>query len=295
MEIVEIGTLGGLRRVFAAPEEGRWEVFAREVMELIRPVWEPALQYAGPRVAEGDPVAAAARLLKLYRPEMDAEPALAALDRLERSGAREASLDALGRAVAALQPERHAVSLPLIHFAFTLADPEGLGEEGYTGSGNVPGWVVLSAWPTPDNLPKLPAIVVHEFNHNVRFQVEPGFPMALGQYMVAEGVAEAFAAELCGEDKLGPWATTLGPAELESVRPRFRDALQERDFNVVRGFIFGDWAAAETGYIPQGVPDFAGYAMGYQTVKAYLARTSKTAAEATYVPWQEIVEASGAF
>lgn len=34
--------------------------------------------------------------------------------------------------------------------------------------------------------------------------------------------------------------------------------------------------------------------MGYHTVQAYLEQTGKSAAEATYVPWKEIVEVSGA-
>lgn len=293
MEIDAIDAAGAMRRVFAAAEERRWEVFEREVMEPFRPVWEQAVRYGGQAPAAEGAAMTAAGLLKLYTPAMGAGRGVAALDLLERAETWEACLSALRRAIDALQPKRHGLSLDRVRFVFTLADPDGLGEEGYTGAGNVPGWVVLSAWPMPRNLPKLPAVVVHEFNHNVRFMVEPGFPLALGQYLVLEGVAEAFAAELCGEEMLGPWATTLGAAELEALRPRFRDALDEQDFDVVRGYIFGDWAAAAWGYAPQGVPDFAGYAMGYRTVKAYLERTGKSAAEATYTPWREIVESSG--
>jgi uncharacterized protein YjaZ len=33
--------------------------------------------------------------------------------------------------------------------------------------------------------------------------------------------------------------------------------------------------------------------MGFRVVRAYLERTGRTAAEATYTPWQEIAEGSG--
>ena len=292
MEIREIHTLRALRDVFATPEERREEVFTRELMEPIRPVWERAMQHLGHAPSGGAPALIAARALRLYTPDLGADRALAALDALERAGAWEASVGALRRAIEALQPRRHGIPLERVHFAFTLAHPEGLGEEGYTGSGNVPGWVVLSAWPTAQNLPKLPAVVAHELNHTVRFHREP-FPLTLGQYAVAEGVAEAFAAELCGEAALGPWATAVRGAALDALKPRFRTALHERDFAVVRGYIFGDAHAAAFGYAAQGVPAYAGYAIGYHIVRAYLSRTGTTAAEAPYAPWQEIVEASG--
>ena len=48
--------------------------------------------------------------------------------------------------------------------------------------------------------------------------------------------------------------------------------------------------------LPQpGVPAFAGYALGYRVVQAYLKRTGKNVVEATFVPAQEIVAQSGFF
>jgi uncharacterized protein YjaZ len=66
-------------------------------------------------------------------------------------------------------------------------------------------------------------------------------------------------------------------------------------FNEVRGYIFGDWAAEAFSYKPQGLPNFAGYAMGYHLVQSYLRESGRTAAQATYVPWQAIVEESRLF
>ena len=101
----------------------------------------------------------------------------------------------------------------------------------------------------------MPSATAHELNYNDRFSFEPVTPATtLGQYMVAEGLAKAFAAEL-----------------------------------------FGDWSAGQFGHASNGVPNFAEYTLGFRTVRAYLERTGRTAAEATDVPWREIVEGNGVF
>jgi uncharacterized protein YjaZ len=44
-----------------------------------------------------------------------------------------------------------------------------------------------------------------------------------------------------------------------------------------------------------GVPPFAGYALGYKVVQAYLGRTGATVADATMLPAKEIIAGSGFF
>lgn len=297
LDVRAVNALDGLRRALEAPVDARDDVFVREVMEPLRSLWEPSLRYMG-AMAQGvtDPLDVA-KLFRFYRPELGAERGLAALDELERAGAWRACVSAFEQAIDALDPVGHGLRLPEANVSFVLADPDGMDARlgSYTGVGNVPGWSLLLAWPTEFNLPRLPAIVTHEFHHNVRFAFEPAWPMTLGQYLVAEGLAEAFAAHFHGEEKLGRWTTGLAEADLASVRPRFAQALLTQDFNVVRGFIFGDWAASEHGYEAQGVPDFAGYAMGYRMVREALARSGWSVVEATYRPWREIVAASGWF
>lgn len=300
MQIIEINTLSALREVLNSPESQQGDLFREQVMEPLRPVWESMLRHMPSQARAGDPSLVAARLMKLYLPESGRERALEALDRLERAHVWEDNRAALRRAIDALQPGLHGVGLRQVHLALTLADPQGLGEEGYTGAGNVPGWVLVSVWPKEHNLPRLPAVTAHEFNHNVRFQ-QPDwtFPMTLGAYLVAEGLAEAFAAEQHGPQSLGAWTTTLGLDELRQLRPRFQAALHEQDFGVVRGYIFGDGVMAQSGQASGagslGIPAYAGYALGYRVVQDYLARTGRTAAQATSDPWRQIVDGSGWF
>lgn len=299
MQITEIDTLGALREVLDSPADRQLALFRERVMEPLRPTWENTLRSL-PDGGGDDPALSAARMMRLYLPELGRERGLAALDTLERARVRQDNLAALERALAVLKPAEHGVSLPEVRLAVTLASPDGLGEAGYTGAGHTPGWVTLSVWPNSHNLPKLPAVTAHEFNHNVRFQ-QPDwtFPMSLGSYLVAEGLAESFAAALHGPESLGPWTGALGLDTLRALQPRFQAALHEQDFGVVRGYIFGDgvMAAFSGGQAGAdlGIPDYAGYALGYRAVQDYLARTGRTPAQATYDPWRVIAAESGWF
>lgn len=301
MELHAIDALSGLRAALEAPEERRLAVFRAEVMAPLRPLWEPFLAWM-PKV-EGadaaDPALTAARTFNYFTPELDVAAGLAALDRFAEAGSWADCVGAVERAWTALAPVEHGIVIPQVDFSLVLGNPAKLDARmgSYTGAGGQPGKVIVLAWPTDFNLPRLAAIVAHELHHNVRFSFEPFIPhtITVGQYIVAEGLAEAFAAEQYGEEMLGPWVSVLSDEQAAEVTPRFREALDVRGFNAVRGYIFGDWAAESFGYAPLGVPDFAGYAMGYRVVRAFLARTGTTAAAATYLPWREIVEGSRFF
>ncbi len=297
-----IESLSGLRAALTAPEAERLDVFRAQVMEPLKPFWEPFMRWGSPQPGAdtGDPALNAARKFAYYSPEHDVAAGLAALDRLEAAGTWPACVAAVERGWAALDPEGHAIGLTDLYFTFVLGDPKVMQPEAgnFTGFGAMPGTVLVMAWPTPENLPLLPGAVAHELNHNIRFSFEP-FPrdmnVALGQYLVAEGLAESFAAELFGQDVLGPVSNALTPEQFAALKPRFAEAVETRGFDVVRGYIFGDWAAEQFGYPPQGIPSFAGYTMGYRLVQAYLARSGASAAEATYTPWPEIVAESKFF
>lgn len=292
MHITEMNLAAAWRGILERPEEERDALFLDRIMTPLRPIWEPMLRFRPPTGGES-PALAAARMMKLYLPEMGRERALEALGQLEEARVWEDNLTALRRSASALDTGNS--SIETVRLVLTLADPDGLGEEGYTGAGNTPGWVMVSVWPNAHNLPKLPAVTAHEFNHNVRFaRPDWTFPITLGAYLVAEGLAESFAAELYGPGSLGPWTTTLGLEALRGLWPRYQAALEEREFGVVRGYIFGDGVMERYGQPGTlGLPDYAGYALGYRVVQDYLARTGRTAAQATSDPWRQIVEESG--
>ncbi|WP_166398023.1 DUF2268 domain-containing protein [Rubrobacter marinus] len=295
MRIEAIDVLSGQEAALRAPEGTREEVYRQRVDEPLRRFWEPMMRYMPGGAAGGDDAPSGTALLGFYGPGGDAGEGLDALAKLRDAGSPGACVAALEEAARALAPEEHGVSVESVAFSLALADPRlrDLTERnrGYTGFGGMMGYAAVLVWPDGYNLPRLPSISVHELHHNVRLAFEPWTQgTTVGQYVVLEGLAEAFAAEAVGEELLGPWPNALSEGELEEARPVFRDALEVSGFDEIRGYVFGDWAASRFGYVPRGLPDFAGYAMGYRIVREYLDRTGSTAAEATYVPWREIVD-----
>ena len=296
MRIEAMDVLPGQEAALRAPVETREEVFRELVDEPLRPFWEPMMRFMPePSGARGSVAPAGTTLLGFYGPDGDPSEGLDALAKFEEAGSLASCVGALEGAAEALAPEEHGVEVGSVAFALALANPHShdLRERnrGYTGFGGMMGYAAVLAWPDAYNLPRLPSISVHELHHNVRLAFEPWTrETTVGQYVVLEGLAEAFAAEAVGEELLGPWPSALSEEELEEARPVFREALEVSGFDEIRGYVFGDWAASRMGYVPRGLPDFAGYAMGYRIVREYLERSGRTAVEATYVPWREIVD-----
>lgn len=282
----------------AAGDPDRQRAIAAErVIEPLRPFWEPLLDnpWAPAKADPDDPVALAA-MLSLYPLDGNAEDGLRLLARFEEAASLDACREAVIRAFDLLQPTTHGIELPTVRVTLTFANPEtpGLMDRlaGYTGLGGTPGLIHMIAVPTDFNLPRLASATAHEAHHQVRLTFEPWDPetITVGQYYVLEGLAETFAAELYGEDSLGPWTSAVPDDELARVRPMLRAAMERT--GDPRPYMFGDWSASFSGYEPIGLPDFIGYTAGYRLVRSYLDATGLTAVEASWKPWREIVAGS---
>jgi len=94
---------------------------------------------------------------------------------------------------------------------------------------------------------------------------------------------------------VGPWVTRHTSESLARSKEIIGAALDKRGFNLVRGYIFGDEIAGEMNLPAAGVPQYAGYAVGYHLVQAYLHRSGKSAAEATILPAAEIIDGAAYF
>lgn len=293
IEIVDV--LSGQRAMFSASEAETRRVGNERVAEPLRPWWEPMTN--NPWMAmtpEIDDPLGYALMLQIAPPEMDHGEALAYLDRFDAAGSLRACGDALVATFDRLQPTAHGISLPKIHYTLALANPslrtERDGNAAYTGFGGNPGAIMMIALPSDYNLPRLAAMAAHEAHHNVRLSHEPWDPASItvGQYIVMEGLAEAFAAEMFDEDALGPWTLMHDEEALTAHRATYRDVLDQG--GDPRPYMFGDWAAVDFHYEAKGLPNYIGYGMGYRVVKSYLEATGMTPTEATYLPWREIAE-----
>ncbi len=202
-------------------------------------------------------------------------------------------------AKAAFAPYADRIPLDTIQAALLIGDLSmNPLDRGYTGFGGVPGYVMTIYGKADDyTLPRLKGTTVHELHHNVRSVVAPinFMQVTLAYYMIMEGLAESFAAELYGEEVVGYYVTDFDEAALEQAKRVIGGALSVTGFNAVRGYIFGDALAETWGFPKAGVPNFAGYGIGYRVVQAYLKRTGKTVAETTFLPAETIIAESGYF
>ena len=294
--IEPIDTLSAQREAF---EECSNDVFLERVMTPLERFWKPFLERFPQQETPGvHPTLAAAKMMGYYLPDEGCGEGLKAISAFEEAGTWQACVAAARKALELLNPSAHGLELEPIAFTLALGSLQTLDLKygAYTGV-QQEGAALVMGYPNRVGTPRLPVASAHEIHHIVRFAYEPFMPdLTLGKYIVAEGLAESFGLEVVSNKRLiGPYSAALSDEQIEQVKPRFLEAIGESDFGIVRGFIFGDWAAERFHYPKQSVPDFAGYTVGFELVKAYLKRTNITAAEATYVPWQQIVEESGYF
>ncbi len=185
-----------------------------------------------------------------------------------------------------------------IQFGLYVADPCKLKlSKGYAGFGGIPGFITVNIYPNEYNLPRIPAVIAHEFHHNIRFSYfgwDHG-NVTVGDYLVIEGLAESFAKELYGTEQLGPWVTSMDKDDLEYSIYVIGEALDVKGFAEVSSYMFGDEIAKHEGYQPVGLSFCAGYAVGYEVVQSFMQKRNKTIYEATLLSSAEIISGSGLF
>lgn len=287
MEITVLDTYTSMLTVLQAP--------AAERPALLERMWQPMMgmyrYFPGPV-----DLAAMHRASSGFPLDRDTEACIDAVERLHAADAWGRVERALHEAAAWLQDGLERVDLPAVTVLLVVGDPgdrifleEALG---LTANGSVTGYLYLNIWPSPENLERVEATAVHEFDHNVRYA--PGgvvwdpTTVTVGEQIVSEGLADAFARQQFG-DELG--ASRIG------VRHRHDDALfatvaDHLDVTGMQNFaswVLGDAIAGRFGAPPLGVPTGAGYAVGNRLVDTYLAVRRITAAEAVHTDAQEVI------
>ena len=192
--------------------------------------------------------------------------------------------------------EQHGITLPKQEYVFTvlLSDPNSsvtamAGD--YCGDGGIPGYIIGSIVPNERSLALLPVALAHETNHNVRWQfMQWSNQITLADMIVSEGLAETFAANMFGEDKVGRWVRETSPQTLRDVvKPLILDHLGTSDFAALSSYLYGDAIMALRGGQSIGMPYCGGYACGYALIGHYLRKTGASIYEATITPTGEIL------
>ncbi|MDQ0381625.1 DUF2268 domain-containing putative Zn-dependent protease [Amycolatopsis thermophila] len=263
-----------LLRAMLAPAAGMYRYFPGEV-DLV----------AMHRMGSGFPL------------DRDEEPCREALEALHDADAWPRIEHALEDALAVQLAATPGITVPDVTVLIVLGDPGDayfMGPAlGMTANGSVPGYLFLNFWPYPENLARLEATAVHELHHNLRY-AEGGVvwdpaTVTVGEQVVSEGLADAFARQLYG-DELG--YARLGVPHLhdDAVFAKVVEGLGVTGMRNFTAWVHGDEAAARFGATPVGLPAGAGYAVGNRLVDAYLAATGRSAAEALHVDSREVIE-----
>ena len=197
---------------------------------------------------------------------------------------------------------RAGITLEITHYRFTILIGKTesrvlqLGN-GYSGDGGIPGYIMLSLIPNPYTLARLPAAIVHESSHNVRFQHIKWQPEKtnLADWIISEGLAESLTEHLFGAEYLGAWVTATNTTQLQTLKPVFHEKLALTGMQKMMPYLYGDEIAALQGQEPVGLPYAAGYACGYHLVQHYLKKTGQNIVQATITPTADILAATTDF
>lgn len=206
--------------------------------------------------------------------------------------------DTVGNCLSNLEKNGLSINSEKIVVGTYLGDPLRLKlQNGYCGFGGIPGFIQLVIVPNNYTIPRFPALIAHELHHNFRFSHFPWDQgnVSVGDYLVIEGLAESFAKELYGEELMGPWVSNVNSDELNYSIQIIKDALGIKGFAEVSSYMFGDSLAKEQGYFPVGLPDFAGYAVGYHLIQNFMECNNKSIYETSQLVTQEIIQGSSIF
>lgn len=285
-------------QIIAATDMARREQLYHEW--FIQP-WKPMMDVIAP-MFKTDPAddLAVARAWAWLLPE-DLTETPDALRILEAADAWNVGARALAQGVARFEPYADRIPFDAVSGWLVVADParsDPIGR-GYTGAIDWTQPRLVTQFDTPNdyNLPRLPGAVAHELHHLVRLRLFPWdvANTSVADYIIQEGMAESFAVSLYGEEIVGYYVTDINEGDLGTAKGLIRDGLDKTGFDVIRGYIFGDRLAAQFGLQTIGMPDYGGYAIGYRVVQAYLQRSGISVEQATFLPTDEIVAASGYF
>lgn len=297
MKINMEDTLSQYETLLSISLEKRENFFRYTMMKPFESMWNTINVPLKAKQENGYDVMMATQMLG-YLDIKESDIARKALNELKAIEASDIAHKALKRCIEFSKAANLVVAAEELKFGMYIADPEKLkNQKGYCGFGGIPGYVTITIHPNDYYVPRIPALIAHEFHHNLRFSYfdwNHG-DVTLGDYLVIEGLADSFATELYGEEYLGPWVTSIDEEELDYSIQVVREGFHLRGFDEVNSYMFGDEIAKKEGYSPVGLSAGAGYAVGYHAVQSFMKKNNVTIQEATLLSTKEIITGCGVF
>lgn len=296
MRIIIEDTIDQYEKLFSM-EEDKENFYRYSMMKSFEKMWSMINVPLKAKQPNGYDVIMATNMLG-YLNVSDTQTGRQALKYLKEIQALQTAQNTLNHCIDFIEKNNININADELRFGMYIADPKKLElQKGYCGFGGIPGFIQVSIYPNSYNIPRIPAVIAHEFHHNIRFSHfdwDHG-NVTVGDYLIIEGLAESFAKELYGEDLLGPWVTSFDKEDLEYSKEVIKDALDIKEFAEVSSYMFGDTIAKEQGYEPVGLSPFAGYAVGYQAVQSFMETNNVGIEEATLLGTDEILSNCGLF
>ncbi len=295
LKVQAVRSDGIYRKIMEAPVTKKNDIYRYEMMKPFEKKWacyNVPMKAAQPN---GYDVIIASSMLGLLLPEKIDETLAQSITLLDDNQFWDNCQKSIERSLKCFSDA--GIEFPVKEYLYTvlLADPQNpysIMNDNYCGDGGIPGYIFLWLVPSEHTKSRLPVVLAHETNHNIRFQfIKWHNDITLAEMMVSEGLAENFATYLFGEENVGPW---VGKTDMDTlngyIKPIIREGLDVQGLDNLTAYLYGDEMAQMQNYFPVGLPYCAGYACGYHMIKYYLKKTGKSIIEATLTPADEILK-----
>ncbi|MGN1466796.1 MAG: DUF2268 domain-containing protein [Ruminococcus sp.] len=281
------------RKMMLSEQEKRDDIYRYELMIPLKEKWDC---YHIPMKADregGYDIIMASEMLGILPPREVDKQYESWIDAISDQKIWDTCDKAIARALKRFEDKGVKLKIDRYLYTILLANPKSpyiIMCDGYSGDGGIPGYILGFMVPNEETIRRLPVAIVHETNHNVRYQyIRWTNDVTLGEMLVSEGLAENYATTLFGEEYLGPWVTKTDKELMPLIKEIIYDGLGAQGMESITSYLYGDEIARMLNYPEVGLPYCAGYATGYYMIKYFLKKTGMPIEEATILPAEEIL------
>lgn len=188
-------TLLHYEKLYGLEPSKREDFFRYTMMKPFETMWNTINVPLRAKEPGGYDVVMAAKMLG-HLELSETETGTRVLHKLKEIDALSTAQEALQKCVDFILEHGLNINAEEVMFGLYIADPYKLElVKGYSGFGGIPGFIQVTIHPNTYNIPRIPAVIAHEFHHNIRFSYfdwDHG-DVTVGEYLIIEGLAESFA------------------------------------------------------------------------------------------------------